>query len=64
MSWSDLFTGLGLAAVIEGLVLALAPARLDQVLEALSRVPPETRRMMGLGAMAFGVALVWVARSG
>lgn len=63
MSWGDILTGLGLAAVIEGLVLALAPSRLDEVLEMLSRIPPETRRMIGLGVVTFGVVLVTLARA-
>ena len=63
MNWSDLVTGLGLAAVLEGLVLALAPSRLDEVLQMLARIPPETRRLMGLGVIASGVFIVWLARA-
>ncbi|MSU90117.1 DUF2065 family protein [Rhodobacteraceae bacterium 2CG4] len=62
MTWSDLLTGLGIAAVIEGLVLALAPSRMDEVLAALRRMPPESRRSLGLGVVALGVVLVWIAR--
>lgn len=54
--------GLGLVLVIEGLVLALAPSRLEDVLEAIRSIPPETRRMIGLGAVALGVVLVWLAK--
>ncbi|WP_112321424.1 DUF2065 domain-containing protein [Oceanibium sediminis] len=64
MSWQDVLTGLGLAAVLEGLVLALAPSRLDEVLEMLKRIPPETRRIMGLLVIATGVAIVWAAQGG
>lgn len=59
---STLLIGLGLVFVIEGLVLALAPGRLEDLLEAMRAIPPETRRLIGLTAVAFGVALVWVAR--
>ncbi len=62
MNWGDLITGLGLVAVIEGLVLALAPRRLEEALQILLTIPPERRRLIGLGAMAFGVALVWLVR--
>ena len=55
--------GLGLVLVIEGLVFALAPSRIDEALELLRQIPPETRRVMGLGAVALGVLLVWVAKS-
>ena len=57
-----LLLGLGLVFVIEGLVLALAPTRLEDILEAIRSISPETRRMIGLVAVAFGVALVWIAR--
>ena len=62
MSWQDLLTGLGLAAVLEGLVLALAPLRMESLLEALRAIPPDTRRMIGVAILAFGVGLVWLAR--
>ncbi|NNU80257.1 DUF2065 domain-containing protein [Halovulum dunhuangense] len=62
MSWADLLTGLGIAAVLEGLVLALAPSRIDEVLEAIRRIPPEARRSLGLGVVALGVTLVWIAQ--
>ena len=58
-----LLLGLGLVFVIEGLVLALAPGRLEDVLEAIRAVPPDTRRLLGLVAVAAGVGLVWAARS-
>lgn len=53
---------LGLVLVVEGLVFALAPSRIDEALELLRRLPPEARRLLGLGAMATGVLLIWIAR--
>ena len=58
----DLLTGLGLAAVIEGLVLALAPLRFEDLVAALNQMSPQARRMLGLFAVAVGVFLVWLAR--
>jgi hypothetical protein len=58
-----LLLGLGLVLVIEGLVFALAPSRLDDVLEMLRRIPHDTRRFMGLAAVTIGVVLIWLARS-
>ena len=55
--------GLGLVFVLEGLVIALAPSRMEDMLKALSEIPPETRRLMGLVAIALGTLLVWVAKS-
>jgi uncharacterized protein YjeT (DUF2065 family) len=48
---------------VEGLAFALAPSRIDEALELLRRLPVEARRTLGLGALAAGVVLVWIARS-
>lgn len=52
---------IGLVLVIEGLVLALAPSRVEDVLELLQRLSLETRRHIGLGSLAAGVAVIWIA---
>lgn len=54
---------IGLVLVVEGLVFALAPSRLEELLEMLSRLPVETRRIIGLGSLAVGVLVVWLAKS-
>lgn len=56
------FLALGLVLIVEGLVYALAPSLLEQLLEALRTLPVETRRMVGLAAIAFGVVMVWCAK--
>lgn len=58
---SLLLLGLGLVLLIEGLVFALAPSRLEDLLEALRQMPVEARRLIGLAAMAAGVFLIWLA---
>ncbi len=58
-----LLLAIGLVLVVEGLVFALAPSRLEDFLEALLTLPPETRRLLGLGALAVGVGLIWIAKS-
>jgi uncharacterized protein YjeT (DUF2065 family) len=60
---ADLLLGLGLVAIIEGLALALAPSGLREVLEAIARMDPERRRLIGLLAVTAGVGLVWLARA-
>ena len=55
--------GLGLFLVFEGLVFALAPSRLEELVRVIAEMPIETRRALGLGAVAIGVLLVWVARA-
>ena len=60
---STLLLALGLVLCVEGLVFALAPLRLEQLLEALREITPEARRLIVLTALALGVALIWFAKS-
>lgn len=60
MIW--LIFALGAVCAIEGLVMALAPRRIEDVLAFLARLSVETRRGVGLGTLALGVALIWLAR--
>lgn len=59
---ATILLALGLVLVIEGLVYALAPSLVEQLLEALKDMSLEVRRRFGLGAVALGVGLVWLAR--
>ena len=58
-----LVLGLGMVLVIEGLVFALAPSRLEDLLRLMQSIPVETRRLIGLGAMTLGAVLVSFAIS-
>lgn len=60
---SDLLLGFGFVAIVEGLVLALAPGYLERVLAFVATLEPERRRLIGLAAVGAGVGLVWLARS-
>ncbi|MBD3788074.1 MAG: DUF2065 family protein [Sphingomonadales bacterium] len=57
-----LLTGLGLVLVIEGLALALAPSRIEEALVFLASLGPERRRLLGLAALALGVAVIWAVK--
>lgn len=59
---TDFLTALALVLVIEGLFLAAVPHRLRQILAMLETVPPESLRVGGLVAAAFGVFCVWLLR--
>ena len=60
-----LLLGLGMVLVIEGLVFALAPSRLDELLRLMNQIPVETRRLIGLAAMTLGAVLIsWAVSSG
>ncbi|WP_438955746.1 DUF2065 family protein [Cognatiyoonia sp.] len=55
--------GLGLVLLIEGLVYALAPSLIEDLLTALKSLPVEQRRLMGFLAMVIGAMLLWGARA-
>lgn len=57
-----LILALGLVLIVEGLVLALAPSRLEEFLAMLVAIPVETRRLIGLAALAAGVGLFWITK--
>ena len=60
---SDFFVGLAFFLIIEGLVYALAPRFLVEMARLLPMIPEQQLRMFGLGAIGFGVAMVWLIRS-
>lgn len=59
---SFVLLAIGLVLCVEGLVLALAPRRIEDVLRLLVTLGEDRRRQIGLGALALGVVLVWLAR--
>jgi len=52
---------IGLVLIIEGLVYALAPSLVEDLLEALRSLPIETRRIFGLLVVALGVCVLLIA---
>ena len=60
---SEFIFALGLVAVIEGLVLVLAPSRFEDLICALESMSHDKRRMLGLLFVAIGVATVWAVKS-
>lgn len=61
---SFVLLAIGLVLAVEGLVLALAPRRIEDALRLILTLSVDRRRMIGLGALALGVVLVWLARGG
>ncbi len=53
---------IGAVMAFEGLVFALAPHRLEDVLALIARMPLDLRRLVGLGTLATGVAILWLSR--
>jgi uncharacterized protein len=54
---------IGLVLIVEGLVLALAPLRIDDLLKLVARLDRDQKRMIGLTGVAVGAGLVWLARA-
>jgi len=54
--------GIGLVLVFEGLIFALFPARLDDLVAAMAALGRDRRRLIGLVALALGVGLVWLSQ--
>ncbi|SLN20822.1 DUF2065 domain-containing protein [Pseudooctadecabacter jejudonensis] len=52
---------LGLVLIVEGLVYALAPSLIEDLLAALRTLSIEARRLLGLATLATGAVLVWLA---
>lgn len=59
---SQVVLAIGLVLAIEGLVLALAPRRIEEALQLIASMTLDQRRSLGLGALALGVALVWLVQ--
>ena len=59
---STVLLAIGLVLIVEGLVFALAPSRMDDLLRLIAQIPIETRRLIGLLALVGGTILVMLAR--
>lgn len=57
---SHILLALGLVLAVEGLVLALAPRRIEDALRLIASLGLDQRRVIGLVALALGVALIWL----
>ena len=59
---NDLFVGLGLVLVIEGLLWAAFPGAGRRMLEFAQQTPEHSLRLGGAIAMVLGVIVVWLVR--
>ncbi len=55
-------TALALVLVIEGLMYAVFPEQMKQMIVAILSVPASTLRLAGLVAAVIGVGIVWLVR--
>ena len=59
---NDLIVALGLVLVLEGMLLALFPGRIQSLAIEMQKVPESTLRSMGLFALLLGFLVVWLIR--
>ena len=59
---ATILLGIGLVFVIEGLALALAPSRIEQVLFFFASLSRDRRRARGLITVSLGTVALWLAR--
>ena len=60
---SVILWAIGLVLIVEGLVLALAPLRIEEVLRMIAGLSRDQKRAIGLAAVAVGALLVWLGRA-
>lgn len=58
----DLFAGIAIFLIIEGLAYALAPRFLVRMARLLPHIPEDQLRLVGMTAVTFGVAMLWLLR--
>jgi uncharacterized protein YjeT (DUF2065 family) len=58
---SFLVLAIGLVLAVEGLVLALAPRRMEDALRLILTLGEDRRRLIGLVGLALGVGLIWLS---
>ena len=56
---SNLLLALGLVLVIEGLLYALVPSQLKNMMSSVQKLSDDQLRIGGVAAMATGVMAVW-----
>ncbi|MFN3508681.1 MAG: DUF2065 domain-containing protein [Allorhizobium sp.] len=58
----DLFAGIAIFLIIEGLAYALAPRFLVRMARLLPGIPEDQLRLVGLTAITIGAAILWFLR--
>ena len=55
----DLITALGLLLFIEGLVFAIFPTRIKNILKVIDQIPEKKLRSIGFFFLVLGFLIVW-----
>lgn len=59
----EILRAIGLVLVVEGLVFALAPGRIEALFDTIRRMPLEARRLVGLTSLVLGVLMITLSRA-
>lgn len=62
LDWADLGVALGLVLVIEGVLYALFPVRLQGLMRQVQAMAPSNLRIAGLAAAFAGLLVIWFIR--
>ena len=60
---SDLITAIGLLFFIEGLLLAMFPSRIKNMLELIKNTPVNKLRSFGVVFLIIGFLIIWYIKS-
>ena len=60
---SELLTAIGLIFFIEGLLLAIFPSRIKNMLEMIKNTPENTLRIFGASFLIIGFLIIWYIKS-
>jgi hypothetical protein len=63
LAWSDLFAGIALYLIIEGLLPFASPQTWRRGLASLAQLEDRQLRSFGLGVVIAGLALLYLVRS-
>ena len=59
----DLITAIGLLFFIEGLLIAMFPSRIKNILKIIEKIPESKLRKTGLIFLVIGFLIIWYIRN-
>ena len=59
----DLITAIGLLFFIEGLLIAMFPSRIKNILKIIEKIPEKNLRKTGLLFLVIGFLIIWYIKN-
>tara|TARA_B100000963_G_scaffold295321_1_gene266189 strand:+ start:110 stop:295 length:186 start_codon:yes stop_codon:yes gene_type:complete len=59
----DLITAIGLLLFIEGLIVAMFPSRIKNMLKMIENIPNNKLRLTGILFLSIGFIIIWCIRT-